>query len=237
MISIIIPVLNESKGIRNLIDHLNANAFGYVGEIIVVDGGSSDDIGVQLTGYSNIRYVQSKKGRARQMNAGANIAKRDILYFLHADSFPPKYYDRAIYEVLLVNKNIRAGCFRLQFDSDHWWLKLMGWATAVNHISCRGGDQSLFMDHDLFYTLNGFNEDYEVYEDIELIKRIYKNTRFKVVNEPIVTSARHYNNIGVWKLQWLHLRIYAKRWFGADAKELNFFYNKSLKYLKSGSRE
>nr|WP_297789691.1 TIGR04283 family arsenosugar biosynthesis glycosyltransferase [uncultured Allomuricauda sp.] len=230
MISIIIPVLNESKRIRKLIDHLYANAFGYIGEIIVVDGGSTDDIKAELFGYSNVRYIQSGKGRAKQMNAGAIAAERSILYFLHADSFPPKHFDRAIFEVLLVNNNIGAGCFMLRFDNDHWWLKLMGWATIVNHNVCRGGDQSLFVNRELFFALNGFDEDYEVYEDIELIKRLYRSTKFKLIKEPIITSARHYEKIGVWRLQWLHLRIYFKGWAGVGAEELNSFTRKELKH-------
>jgi len=232
MISIIIPVYNESKGIRKLIEYLHDNAFGYIGEIIVVDGGSTDDIKTQLIGYSNIQYINTEKGRAKQMNAGAKVAKRNILYFLHADSFPPKYFDRAIYEVLLVNERIKAGCFMLRFDSNHWWLKLMGWVTAINHKSCRGGDQSLFVDRELFFTLNGFDENYEVYEDNELIKRLYRSTKFKIIREPITTSARHYEKIGVWRLQWLHLRIYIKRWSGAGTEELNSYYKKSIEDLK-----
>ena len=237
MISIIIPVLNESKGIRKLIDHLYANAFGYIGEIIVVDGGSTDDIRVELFGYSNVRYIPSGQGRARQMNAGAIVAKRSILYFLHADSFPPKYFDRAIFEVLLVNDNIGAGSFMLRFDNDHWWLKLMGWTTRINHSACRGGDQSLFVNRGLFFALDGFDEDYEVYEDMELIKRLYRATTFKIIREPIITSARHYEQIGVWRLQWLHLRIYFKRWGGAGAEELNAFYRERIKELKLLNRD
>ena len=236
MISIIIPVYNESENIRTLIDYLNSNAFGYIGEIIVVDGGSTDNIHKQLIGYPNVKYISTERGRAKQMNVGAKTAKRSILYFLHADSFPPKYFDRSIYETLLFNKNIKAGCFMLRFDSNHWWLKIMGRATTINRNFCRGGDQSLFVDRELFLSLNGFDENYVIYEDNDFTKKLYRTTRFKVIKKPITTSARHYEKMGIWKLQYLHLRIYIKKWLGAEAKELNTFYKKNMEEFKLTNR-
>lgn len=238
MISIIVPIYNESSEcIIHLLEHLKKNTFGHAEEVIIVDGeGSSDSIKAKLARYTNVQYITSKKGRAIQMNHGAKIAKGNILYFLHADSFPPKHFDHFIYQTLKHNLRVKAGCFMLRFDSGHWWLKLMGWATIINHRCCRGGDQSLFVDRELFFALNGFDEAYAVYEDNEFIQRLYKITSFKVLGKRITTSARHYHKIGVWQLQWLHLKVYLKRWFGASADELNTFYKKNIESLKVRSR-
>lgn len=233
MISIIIPIYNESsESIIQLLKYLQKNTLGHVEEIIIVDGGSSDHMKTKFTSYTNVHYISSKKGRAIQMNQGAKIAKGSILYFLHADSFPPKHFDHYIQQTLNPETKVRAGCFMLRFDSVHWWLKLMGWATIINHSYCRGGDQSLFVDKKLFFALNGYDESYEVYEDNEFIQRLYKKTTFKVIRKTIKTSARHYHKIGVWRLQWLHLRVYMKSWFGADANDLNSFYKERIKGIK-----
>lgn len=236
MISIIIPVFNESKSLAKLLDHLRAHTFGHVLETIVVDGGNPDDLGYILDHYPEVRYTVSQKGRARQMNHGAKMARGNILYFLHADSFPPKHFDHFIYQALTFGNGVGAGCFTLRFDSSHWWLWLMGKATAINHICCRGGDQSLFVDGELFSILGGFDEGYEIYEDNEFIQRLYGQTTFKVIHKTLTTSARHYREIGVWRLQWLHLRVYVMRWFGAGPNALNAFYKKRIEQLKNRSR-
>ena len=228
MISIIIPVLNESETIKDLLYHLIDNAsLKFISEIIVVDGGSSDntkDI-VRSLGL-NIVLLDSEKGRAKQMNFGAKHAKGDILYFLHADSFPPNRYDKYIIDE--VNKGNNAGCFRLQFDNDHWWLRLASWLTQFSWRACRGGDQSQFITRALFDEIGGYDENYIIYEDNILINELYKRNEFVVINEKLKTSARMYDKHGVWKVQYHFWTIYVKRWFGASADEMLAYYKKYL---------
>ena len=226
MISIIIPVYNEEDNIPVLLDHLQEVQAGCVSEIIVVDGGSNDNTAVVVQSRKKITYVRSSRGRAVQMNAGATVAKAEILYFLHADSFPPPSFDALI--VKKIKQGSSAGCFQMKFDKDHWWLKLMGFLTKINHISCRGGDQSLYVKKDLFKKLNGFNEAYKVYEDNELIKRLYAQTDFRVIKSWITTSARLYEKMGVWNTQLLFAEIYWKRRCGASPEELYSHYYKRL---------
>jgi hypothetical protein len=88
---------------------------------------------------SNVALIQSEKGRAIQMNVGAKAATGNILYFLHCDSLP-RHFDRIIDTVQNGNQ---AGCFRMKFDYRHPVLMISQWFTRFNHISCRGGDQSL----------------------------------------------------------------------------------------------
>ena len=94
MISIIIPVLNEADTIETLLDYLSENiADKAKTEIIIVDGESDDGTQECIRAYQgqtglHITLISSKKGRAKQMNAGAGQANGNILYFLHADSFP-----------------------------------------------------------------------------------------------------------------------------------------------------
>lgn len=228
-ISIIIPVLNEAENIDRLLRHLTENSSSEnISEIIVVDGGSSDRTVEIIKNFTlrDIILISSKKGRAKQMNVGAKASTENILYFLHADTFPPKDYDEFILDK--VQKGHEAGCFRMQFDSNHWWLKLTGWLTKFNLKVCRGGDQSLFITKALFNTIGGYNENYTIYEDNILIGELYKRNQFTVINQKITTSARLYKKVGVWKLQYHFLAIYLKKWLGASADEMLAYYKKNI---------
>jgi len=228
MISIIIPVLNESETIEELLYHLvDCAELKNINEIIVVDGGSVDGTPEIIQNLDlKIKLLTSEKGRAKQMNRGANAATGNILYFLHADSFPPVNYDQLILNE--VKKGNNAGCFRLQFDSNHCWLRLASWLTQFSWRACRGGDQSQFITKALFEDIGGFDETYAIYEDNILINELYKRKEFVVINEKIKTSARLYEKNGVWKLQYHFWSIYVKKWFGASASDLYNYYKKYI---------
>ncbi len=237
-IAVIIPVLNEVQYIGTLLQHLcNSTKHPESLEIIVVDGGSTDGTIALLNKMSskvnlnssesiNIKVLNSKKGRAKQMNLGAQKAEGDILYFLHADSFPPLYFDD--YILSEVKKEHLAGCFRMQFDSKHWWLRLASWFTQFSWRACRGGDQSQFITRPLFNEIGGYDEDYTIYEDNILINALYARKQFVVINKTIRTSARLYKKHGIWKLQYHFWTIYVKKWFGASADELYSYYKKHI---------
>lgn len=237
-ISIIIPTLNEAENITRLLKHLVvAKTTTSLIEVITVDGGSSDTTVNQIETYitqDSLHYkpdilispISSLKGRAKQMNAGATVAKGEILYFLHADSFPPDGYDQHI--INEVAKGNHAGCFRMRFDSNHWWLRLASWLTQFSWRACRGGDQSQFITKELFEELGRFDERFIIYEDNDLINKLYARQEFVVINKKITTSSRRYKNNGIWKLQYHFWAIYIKKWFGASAEELHEYYKKKI---------
>lgn len=231
-ISIIIPVLNEAANINRLLAHLIENETGEnISEIIVVDGNSRDNTTELVKEFSKnstiaIRLIQSERGRAKQMNAGANHSKSTILYFLHADSYPPKGFDTLI--ISEIEKQQLAGCFKMRFDSNHWWLAIVGWATRFNWKICRGGDQSLFITKALFNEIGGFDQRYTIYEDQILTNQLYKRKQFVVIKHWIVTSARLYEKKGVWNLQYHFLMIHLKKWLGASAEEIYTYYKKHI---------
>ena len=257
-ISIIIPILNEAETISELINHLiNNSSKDNISEIIVVDGGSTDGsqeivskfvissnsdfsesyreadeevldtkFSIENSTRTEIKLISSQQGRAKQMNRGAKQETGDILYFLHADSFPPKNFDQFI--INEVEKGNSAGCFKIKFDNNHWWLRLAGWLTQFGWKACRGGDQSQFITKKLFEELSGFDETYSVYEDYELINKLYAKRQFVVIQEWLTTSARRYKANGIWKLQYHFWMIYIKKWLGASAEELHQYYLKNI---------
>ncbi len=228
-LSIIIPVLNEENSITKILDYLQQIVSSdYVKEIFVVDGGSMDRTLSLLEAYPKVIVLNSKKGRAIQMNFGASMATGEILYFLHCDSFPPKDFDKKI--IQKVQKGKLCGCFKMKFDSNHILLKFLQWFTKFNLKSCRGGDQSLFVEKFLFQKLNGFNEDFLVYEDNEFIFRLYEKSKFTVIQENLITSSRRYKENGFWKLQYhfliIHLLYNLKIY---NQKNIFSYYKRNIK--------
>ncbi|TDE05771.1 TIGR04283 family arsenosugar biosynthesis glycosyltransferase [Flavobacterium sandaracinum] len=226
-ISIIIPIFNEVNSISKLLVQLENKAFQKEAiEIIVVDGGSTDGSQDSLYTNFNIRLIEVGKGRAKQMNAGAKAATGNILYFLHCDGLPPKHFDQIITNA--VQKGNLAGCFRLKFDYNHPLLMVSQWFTRFNHISCRGGDQSLFITKNLFEEIKGFDEKYIIYEDNEIISRLYAKKQFVVLPDYISASARRYRENGVWRLQFHFGIIHLKRRLGHSAESMLQYYKKHI---------
>ena len=225
-ISIIVPVLNEQELVKPLEHHIRrASTADGVLEIIYVDGGSSDNTVSRATQLDAL-VLKSGKGRAKQMNLGAQEARGDILYFLHADTLPPYGFDQAIIDA--INAGMDAGCFRMKFDGNSRFLSFFAWFTRFNHWLCRGGDQSLFICEKLFTIMGGFDENYRVYEDLEFIKRLYQKINFKVLPQYVVTSARKYNEVGKYRLQYHFAAIHLKNYLGASPEAIYAYYERHI---------
>ena len=116
----------------------------------------------------------------------------------------------------------------MKFDGTHWWLQLAGWFTQFNWKSCRGGDQSLFVEKTTFEAIGGFNEDFVIYEDNDLIYRLYNQYDFKVLPYWLTTSSRRYEANGIWTLQFHFWMIHLKKILGASPKTLEAYYLKHI---------
>lgn len=204
-LSIIIPTLQEEATIGNLLGYLRKSA-SPDSEVIIADGGSTDatqSIAVQLG--TKVVACQ-RRGRGFQMNRGAEAATGDVLYFLHADTLPPTDFEESIKQA--VTHGWGCGCFRLKFDSEHWFLKLNAWFTRLDVNALRFGDQSLFVRRDVFEQTGGFDESMLLLEDQEIIGRLRCVAPFKILRQYVTTSARKYKQVGCYKLQAGYFLIY-----------------------------
>lgn len=230
MISVVIPTYNEESHIKETIQRLwKYDDNSLVKEIIIADGGSADNT-VAIARSEGVKVVESSKGRAVQMNNGSLHATQPLLYFLHADSIPPEKFSNSIFGAY--QQGAISGCFRLAFDHDHWFLKTHCWFTRFNINAFRFGDQSLFVTKDVFQKCGGFKEHLFMMEDQEIIHRIKKYGKFRVMNGAVTTSARKYLDNGVYRMQGIFYRIWAMYYLGYSQERLLQFYRKLIKNHK-----
>jgi rSAM/selenodomain-associated transferase 2 len=208
MISVVIPTYNEEKALPATLRALFSQAGDY--EVIVVDGGSTDRTLAILsefdfeslslrTPHSSRRLLTAPKGRASQMNAGGLNARGDLLLFLHADTILPPIAIQRINEIE-VDYAIQAGGFRHQFSDNDWRLKLISFADNLRCARSRiiYGDQALFVRRTLFVQLGGF-PDQLILEDVAFCEKLITVTTPIILSPPVITDARKFLKMGVWR--------------------------------------
>jgi rSAM/selenodomain-associated transferase 2 len=226
-ISIIIPVLNEAERIPQLLRYLHQHGGNDIAEIIVVDGNSNDQ-SEKIAQKAGAIVIQTPACRATQMNAGAKIAKGDILYFVHADTMPPASYAISIQKAL--HSGWSMGCFRYRFDSDNFLLKANAWFTRFRFLVFQGGDKTFFITKVLFNQLNGYDEKYTVMEEYDFLRRAIKaDFRYTVMPETVVVSARKYENRTWLKVQIANFVAFNLwSWGLANPEKIKSVYKKML---------
>lgn len=220
MISVVVPVLNEAAQIESLL--LDLQTFRHAGhELIVVDGGSSD-LSVTLAEPWVDRIVHSDRGRALQMNAGAQVAQGDLLLFQHVDTRLPA----SALECLqgLAGRDVW-GRFDVQLTRGHWMFpviaRFMNWRSRLTGIAT--GDQSIFVARGLFERTAGFPGQ-PLMEDIELTARLRKVMPPICLRDRVVTSSRRWQQKGVWRTIFLMWRLRLAYFLGVSPERLVEIY-------------
>ena len=227
-ISIIIPVHNEAENIGKLISYLIQYKKESVIEIIVVDAASTDNTNTVAQKAGATTVISPQKGRAAQMNHGASLAKGDVLYFIHADTFPPTSFANDITDA--VEEGFALGRYRTKFNSAKWYLKINAWFTRFDWFVCMGGDQTLFITQDLYKKSGGFKTDMFIMEEFEFVPRARKNARYKIFNKPALVSARKYDTNSWWQVQMANKKIVDMYKKGATQSDMVTAYKKMLDY-------
>lgn len=220
MISIIIPVYNEASYLKSLLPYLKENAGSYLSEIIVADGGSIDDSKQVCENLGVIFLEINVLSRSVQMNRGAEKARGDILYFVHADTCPPKTFALQIVEAY--QNGFQTGRFRTAFDSKSLLLKLNAYFTKFDWFMCYGGDQTLFVAKEVFNKLGGFKETLCIMEDYDITERIKVTGTYTILNALVKVSARKYEKNSWWAVQkanYMAVKAYKNKIDAATIKE------------------
>lgn len=204
MISVIIPILEEEKRIRILLDYLNSVETRKTFETIVVDGGNVSSFLNELP--ATARYIQSEKGRAIQMNAGARVAVGDMLYFVHADALPPLSFPEDIAQA--VKRGFPVGCFRMKLVPASFLTNINSFFSRFNGRFSGGGDQTLFVTREIFEKEGGFNEDFCIMEDFEIVRRLKPKYGFHVIQKDVQVSARKYQANNYWKVNLANYKAF-----------------------------
>lgn len=227
-ISIIIPTLNEEDYIGRLLSFLKGHSRNSAFEIIVVDGGSTDNT-TSIVKEAGITPLTTKlSSRAHQMNEGAKNAQGQVLYFLHADTQPTESFVEDISHA--VEKGVQSGCYRFKFDNpNNLLLHVNGFFTRFPFKWCRGGDQTLFIRKEIFDALEGFDEKYVIMEDYDILDRIDKSGfSFTVLPKSVRVSARKYNQNSYLKVQIANLRAMKMYRRGEDPSRIKAYYATAL---------
>ncbi|MEH1816259.1 MAG: TIGR04283 family arsenosugar biosynthesis glycosyltransferase [Nostoc sp.] len=221
-ISIIIPAINEAGNIKKAIATTQANLNI---EVIVVDGGSSDDT-VAIAQSLNVKVISSSPGRAVQMNAGAVAASGEILLFLHADTLLPTGFDEMI-RTALQQPGTVAGAFKLRIDASLLSLRWVEWGVNVrsHFYQMPYGDQAIFLTKEVFQQIGGFPE-LPIMEDFELMRRLKGIGHIVIISTPVVTSARRWLQKGVLKTTLLNQIVIIAYLLGVSPERICSWYRR-----------
>jgi len=216
-ISIIIPVLNEARGIVRLLERLQD--FRRTGaEIIVVDGGSADDTQRLASGLAD-RIMSADRGRGRQMNAGAAMARGDAFLFLHADTCLPAAALTLVGDA--VANGATWGRFDVRIDGSLRGLGLvalmMNWRSRLTGIAT--GDQAIFVTREAFRRIGGFPE-IALMEDIVLSRELRARAWPACFSDRVTTSGRRWERNGLLRTILMMWRLRLRFHFGASPADL-----------------
>ena len=192
-------------------------------QLLVADGGSQDGT-VALAQAGGAQVIDSPRGRALQMNAGAQQANGDLLLFLHADTKLPPDADRLIDQALASGLQVW-GRFDVYIEGQPRMLRVI--AALMNRRSrwtgIATGDQALFMTRAAFDAVGGFPIQ-PLMEDIEMSRRLLKLSHPACLRARVQTSGRRWESRGVWRTMLLMWRLRFAYWRGAAPERLAELY-------------
>jgi rSAM/selenodomain-associated transferase 2 len=224
-ISIIIPVRNDAAALGRTLDYLSGLEGISAAEVIVAASGDPAGTERAVAGRARLLWPAGS-ARATLMNAGATMARGDVLFFLHADSFPP-HRALALIEQALADRGVAGGAFEHLFAESRWSLRIINWINRLRYRLTHNyyGDQGIFVHALAFRELGGY-KDLRILEDLDFTQRLKRLGRTMLIRAPLCTSGRRFLERGPWRtfffIVWLLLlhtlrrdtQRYAERWRG-----------------------
>jgi rSAM/selenodomain-associated transferase 2 len=220
--SIIVPVFNEAPLIRRFLTHLRERAPG--AEIILADGGSADGTAELAAGFCD-RLVESQRGRAGQMNAGAQAAQGEIFWFIHADvELPLQCLDEIAR--IMEDANVVGGYFRIRLPRALVYRLTDSFAHYAGILlRMRCGDHGIFCRRTAFVDVGGF-PNVPLMEDVEFFRRLHRCGRVKYSEQRILVSPRRYESVGRIRLTLAYGVLATLYIFGVSPSMLASIYKR-----------
>ena len=216
-ISIIIPSRNDAAALCRTLDDLGTLPGIDQAEVIVAAWGDHEGTERTLAGRARLLW-STNSTRAWLLNAGARVARGDVLFFLHADSLPPPNALGLIHEAL-AEPRVVGGAFEHLFAEPSASLRLI---TFINRIRYRltgnyYGDQGIFVRAPVFRELGGY-KDLRLMEDLDFTQRLKRRGRSVLVREPMLTSGRRFLARGPWRTFFFIVGLLALHTLGFDTQ-------------------
>ena len=219
-VSVVVPTLNEAGTIGQTLTRIRQAGQC---ELIVVDGGSGDET-LEIVRKSADRVLSAQRGRAYQMNAGAQVATGATLLFLHADTLPPPGFPYLI-EQALIDPDVVGGRFDVDLDAPGWPFRmiaaLMNIRSRLTHIAT--GDQGIFVRRETFKSIGGYPE-WDIMEDLEFSRQLKRAGKVACLRNRVQTSARRWQKHGVTKTILIMWGLRLCHFFGIRPAALKAFY-------------
>jgi rSAM/selenodomain-associated transferase 2/rSAM/selenodomain-associated transferase 1 len=227
-LSVVIPALNEAGTIEAAIRHARCDD----AEIIVVDGGSTDETAMRAI-KAGARVLISARGRALQQNRGAAVAEGRVVLFLHADTRLPEKYVFQVFETLM-DPGVVLGAFRFKTDLDSPSMRFIEAATNFRSRFLRlpYGDQALFIRKGLFQACGGFPQ-VSIAEDLFFVRHLAKHGRVLTAPAEAVTSARRWRSGGMLRTLLINQIVLLGLALGIAPEVLASLYRRSANGTKS----
>jgi rSAM/selenodomain-associated transferase 2 len=190
-LSVVIPTLNAAPEVAALLPALMQGvAAGLVREVIITDGGSSDDI-AELAEAVGAVFVSGPSGRGAQLRRGVAIARGAWFLVLHADSRLPEGWVPVVQSAM--EGDAGAYTFRLGFRATGIAPRIVGaWANLRSRAGLPYGDQGLLVRRANYEAAGGFPA-IPLMEDVALVRAL---GRVKVLPAVLTTSPARYEAEG-----------------------------------------
>ncbi|MGC8812009.1 MAG: glycosyltransferase [Candidatus Aenigmatarchaeota archaeon] len=213
-VSVIIPTLNEEKLVENCLKSVKNQDYEGKYEIIVADGKSKDRTVEIAKKYADKIVVAEKRGIAVGRNAGAKVAKGEILLFVDADTILCFNVLSEISKAFKARNVVGVSCPVIPLSSKvsdfliYWIYDQLAKASIKTRNPHIAGMCCAYRK-DAFEKVGGFNEKLKVYEDVDLSKRISKFGKIVFIESTMaLTSPRRIEAWGRTKAAGRYVSTY-----------------------------